>query len=133
MRLKIIVMCTKRFHYQTFKFTKECKKKQQSKTENKEGKWNVLSAVYEDYYEEEEEEEEEEELVVVEVEKNNGTYTSHNLTENRTNQLTPWSRVLLEKVPVTQLLDNFPTFYGIRRFIIVFTRGRKSETLRSIS
>jgi hypothetical protein len=25
---------------------------------------------------------------------------------------TPWSWVLLEKLPVTQLLKNFPTFYG---------------------
>jgi hypothetical protein len=30
---------------------------------------------------------------------------------------------LLEKLPVVQLLKNFPAFYGTRRFIIVFTRA----------
>jgi hypothetical protein len=40
-----------------------------------------------------------------------------------TNQLTPWYWTLLEKPPVAQLLKNFPTFYGTRRFIIVFTRA----------
>jgi hypothetical protein len=38
-------------------------------------------------------------------------------------QLTPWSWDLLEKPPAVQLLKNFPTFYGIRRFITVFTRA----------
>jgi hypothetical protein len=38
-----------------------------------------------------------------------------------TKVLTSWSWALLEKPPVTQLLKNFPTFYGIRRFITVFT------------
>jgi hypothetical protein len=38
--------------------------------------------------------------------------------------LTPWSRVLLQKPPVAQLLKNFLTFYGTRRFITVFTRLR---------
>jgi hypothetical protein len=37
--------------------------------------------------------------------------------------LTSWSWVLLEKPPVAQLLKNFPTFYGTRRFITVFTRA----------
>jgi hypothetical protein len=36
---------------------------------------------------------------------------------------TPRSRVLLEKLTVTQLL-KFRTFYGTRRFITVFTRAR---------
>jgi hypothetical protein len=35
--------------------------------------------------------------------------------------LTPWSRVLLEKLTVTQLVKKFPAFYGTRRFITVFT------------
>jgi hypothetical protein len=35
--------------------------------------------------------------------------------------LTPWSSVLLEKLIVTQLV-KFPTFYGTRMFITVFTR-----------
>jgi prolipoprotein diacylglyceryltransferase len=33
------------------------------------------------------------------------------------------SWALLEKLPVMQLLKNFPTFYGTRRFIIEFTRA----------
>jgi hypothetical protein len=32
-----------------------------------------------------------------------------------------WSRALLEKPPIVQLLENFPAFYGIRRFITAFT------------
>jgi len=31
--------------------------------------------------------------------------------------LTPWNRVLLEKLTGLQLVKKFPTFYGIRRFI----------------
>jgi hypothetical protein len=33
------------------------------------------------------------------------------------------SSALLEKSPVVQPLKNFPTFYGTRRFITVFTRA----------
>jgi hypothetical protein len=44
-------------------------------------------------------------------------------TNKQTNQLTPWSWVLLEKPPVSQILKNFPTSYGTRRFITVFTRA----------
>jgi hypothetical protein len=36
--------------------------------------------------------------------------------------MTPWSRVLLEKLIVAQPVKKFPAFYGIRRFITVFTR-----------
>jgi hypothetical protein len=32
-----------------------------------------------------------------------------------------WSRVPLEKPPIVQLLENFPAFYGTRRFITAFT------------
>jgi hypothetical protein len=35
--------------------------------------------------------------------------------------LTPWSRVLLEKLTGSQLVKKFPEFYGIRKFITVFT------------
>jgi hypothetical protein len=28
---------------------------------------------------------------------------------------------LLEKLPIVQLFENFPAFYGTRRFIIAFT------------
>jgi len=36
------------------------------------------------------------------------------------NSLPPWSRVLLEKLIVTQLTKKFPAFYGIQRFITLF-------------
>jgi len=38
--------------------------------------------------------------------------------------LTPWSRVLLEKLPIIQLLTKFRAFYGTRKFITVFARYR---------
>jgi len=38
-------------------------------------------------------------------------------------KLTPRSRVLLDMLTVTQLLNKLPTFYGTRRFITVFTRA----------
>jgi hypothetical protein len=37
--------------------------------------------------------------------------------------LIPWSRVLLEKLKVTQLVKKFPAFYGTHRFITVFIRA----------
>ena len=39
--------------------------------------------------------------------------------------LTPWSRILLEKLTGSQLVKKFPTFYGTRRFITAFTRARQ--------
>jgi hypothetical protein len=33
-----------------------------------------------------------------------------------------WNCALLEKLPVVQILKNFPPFYGTRWFITVFTR-----------
>jgi hypothetical protein len=39
-------------------------------------------------------------------------------------QLTPWSRVLLEKLTGPQLVKKFPAFYGTRRFITTFTTVR---------
>jgi len=41
-----------------------------------------------------------------------------------TTTTTPWSRVLLEKLMVTQLPKKFPAFYETRSFITVFTRPR---------
>jgi len=38
--------------------------------------------------------------------------------------LTPWSRVLLEKLTGSQLVKKFPAFYGTRRFITAFTSAR---------
>jgi hypothetical protein len=40
------------------------------------------------------------------------------------NELTPWSRVLLEKLTGLQLVKKFPTFYGTRKFITVFASAR---------
>jgi len=36
--------------------------------------------------------------------------------------LTPWSRVLLEKLTGSQLVTKFPTIYETRRFMTAFTR-----------
>jgi hypothetical protein len=38
--------------------------------------------------------------------------------------LTPWSRVLLEKLTGSQLVKKFPAFYGTREFITAFTSAR---------
>jgi hypothetical protein len=38
--------------------------------------------------------------------------------------LSPWSRVLLEKLTGLQLVKKFPAFYGTRRFITAFTIAR---------
>jgi len=51
--------------------------------------------------------------------------------------LTPWSRVLLEKVTVFQLVKKFPAFYGTRRFITACTSARHlslswASSIRSI-
>jgi hypothetical protein len=35
-----------------------------------------------------------------------------------------WSRGLLEKLTVSQLVKKFPAFYGTRGFITAFTRAR---------
>ena len=39
----------------------------------------------------------------------------------RTYLLTPWCRVLLEKLTGLQLVEKFPAFYGTRRFITALT------------
>jgi len=44
-------------------------------------------------------------------------------TWHATYLLTPWSRILLEKLTGFQLLKKFPTFYGTWRFITAFTRA----------
>jgi len=38
-----------------------------------------------------------------------------------TELLTPWNRVILDKLTGSQLVKKFPAFYGTRRFITVFT------------
>jgi hypothetical protein len=44
---------------------------------------------------------------------------------HETNQLTPWSRIHLEKLTVPQLIKKFPAFYATRRFIIAFTTAHQ--------
>jgi hypothetical protein len=46
----------------------------------------------------------------------NMLWNTHSLTHS-------WSRALLEKVPIVQLLKKSPAFYGTRRFITMFTRA----------
>jgi hypothetical protein len=43
--------------------------------------------------------------------------------------LTPWSRVLLDKLIVTKLVKKFPTFYGTQRFITAFSTLRQIHGL----
>jgi hypothetical protein len=38
--------------------------------------------------------------------------------------LTPWSRVLLEKLTGLQLVKKFPSFYGTRRYLTALTSAR---------
>ena len=49
---------------------------------------------------------------------------THALTYLLTYLLTPWSRVLLEKLTGLQLVKKFPTFHGTRRFITALTSVR---------
>ena len=46
------------------------------------------------------------------------------LNQSDTYLLTPWCRVLLEKLTGLQLVKKFPAFYGTRRFITAFTSAR---------
>ena len=45
--------------------------------------------------------------------------------------LTPWCRVLLEKLTGLQLVKKFPTFYGTRRFITALTSVRHLSLSRA--
>ena len=47
-----------------------------------------------------------------------------NLTLKYTYLLTPWYRVLLEKLTGLQLVKKFPAFHGTRRFITALTTVR---------
>jgi hypothetical protein len=49
---------------------------------------------------------------------------THTHTHMRINYITPWSRVVLEKLIICQLIKNFSAFFVTRKFIIVFTRVR---------
>jgi hypothetical protein len=43
--------------------------------------------------------------------------------------LTPWSRVVLEKLRGSRLVKKFPAFYGARRFITAFTSARNQNNV----
>jgi hypothetical protein len=47
--------------------------------------------------------------------------------------LTPWSRVLLEKLTGLQLVKKFPAFYGTRSFITAFTNAHHLSLSRASS
>jgi len=47
------------------------------------------------------------------------------VTDVSLNQQSPWSRVVLERLLVTQMAKKFLAFYGTRRFITVFTTARQ--------
>ena len=47
--------------------------------------------------------------------------------------LTPWSRVLVERLTVYQLVKKFPAFYGTRRLITTFTSARHLSLSRASS
>ena len=49
---------------------------------------------------------------------------THNCFQSLHTLLTPWCRVLLEKLAGLQLVKKFPAFYGTRRFITAFTSFR---------
>jgi hypothetical protein len=44
-------------------------------------------------------------------------------TQKLNNEITPWSRDLLEKLTVTLLVKKVLAFYRTRSFIIMFTRA----------
>ena len=54
---------------------------------------------------------------------NESSYTKPSFWQRNilTYLLSPWSRVLLEKLPVSQLVKKFPAFYGTRRSITALT------------
>jgi hypothetical protein len=58
-------------------------------------------------------------------------YTPVMLMTELTYLLTPWSRVLLEKLTGLQLVKKFPAFYGTRRFITAFTSIRQPVSILS--
>ena len=52
------------------------------------------------------------------------------LFQRLTNKLTPWRRILLEKLTVPQLVNKFPAFYGIQKHTTVFTKTRHLVHIR---
>ena len=53
-----------------------------------------------------------------------GCWITDCLTNQPTNRPTPWSRVILEKLTVSQLVTKLPPYYGTQRFIAAYTTAR---------
>jgi hypothetical protein len=51
-------------------------------------------------------------------------FKNHKRSNRETNEATPWSKVLLEKLVIPQLVKKFAAFYGTRRFITELTEAR---------
>jgi len=64
--------------------------------------------------------------ILHEICKRKANWIGHILRRNclLTYLLTPWSRVLLQKLTGVQLVKKFPVFYGTRRFITALTSAR---------
>ena len=43
---------------------------------------------------------------------------------NNINSVNPWSRAILEKITLPELVNKFPAFYASIKFISVFARAR---------
>ena len=54
-------------------------------------------------------------------------------TLNMTDLLTPWNRVLLEKLTSFQIVTKFPTFYGTQRFITTYTSAHHLSILSQLN
>jgi hypothetical protein len=54
------------------------------------------------------------------------------LTYLLTYLITPWNRVLLEKLTGSQLVKKFPAFYETRKFVTAFTRVHLGRTKISV-
>ena len=63
-------------------------------------------------------------LLIKSVPRKKNHLFTYSLTYLLTSFLTPWCRVLLEKLTGLQLVKKFPAFHGTRRFITALTRVR---------
>jgi hypothetical protein len=66
-----------------------------------------------------------EELLQVTASTNNIIIVEVNLLRYYYLFLTPWSRVLLEKLTGFQLVKKFPAFYETRKFVTAFTSAHR--------
>ena len=63
-------------------------------------------------------------VVIKNVSRSNSTLKLHSLT--------PWSRVLLEKLTGSQLVKKFPAYYGTLWFITALTSARTLKIITSL-